>query len=180
MLYTSLLKTSQKKASDGKTTVLDHLVATSMGKNDAVDFSSDIPTVKDAMRMDLQDLQLSLKELETGTSSIEVAIKAEKSLVGSLDEGLIRTSSENFLRKLEPFHQHAAAEIMRIKETFIQVESSVESLCTFFAEDPSCKVSTIFRVVLQLSQLVVCSVTQQKAMQKRRESMRNTHLLKKK
>eukprot|EP00804_Cyclotella_cryptica_P023378 CCRYP_000525-RC/>CCRYP_000525-RC protein AED:0.38 eAED:0.38 QI:142/1/1/1/0.5/0.66/3/170/453 len=168
----SLIKTAKIKGSDGKTTVLDSVISSRL---DLADFSSEMPALRDALRLDLTDLHSNLKEIESGTNAVDIAIKEEKSDVDSREDGLITESSEKFLVKLEPFYQHATHEIQNLRTLFTHVEGRARSLCSFFAEDPNTKTSKIFAVVLEFSQLVERSSEQlrrREAMQKQRQTLR--------
>ena len=57
----SLMKAAKKKGSDGKTTVLDVVV---MHDKSDVEFPSDLPTIRDVMRLDLDDLLGLLREIQ--------------------------------------------------------------------------------------------------------------------
>ncbi|KAL3764020.1 hypothetical protein ACHAW5_005104 [Stephanodiscus triporus] len=152
----SLIKTATttKRGSDDKTTVLDLLVSTVMNsdqKSILVDFRLDFPCVRDAMRLDLEDCRLLLREIQNGAESVDRLIQAEKSQVDSPSD----SSTDAYLAKLIPFALHAAVELHLIKNLFSAAEEKVRSLCSFFAEDSqSCKASTIFGVLLEFSRLV--------------------------
>ena len=139
----SLIKTAKKKGSDGKTTVLDHLITTAMNnKLDLVDFWSDMPAVRDAMRLNLDDFRSLLRECESGAQSVNRSIETEKSETEILDDSSCSDASTKFLHRLVPFLQRATVEIENIKNLFVDVEVKVQSLCSFFAEDiKTCKVS---------------------------------------
>jgi len=140
----SLIKTAKKKGSDGKTTILDHLITTAMNnKLDLVDFWSDMPAVGDAMRLDLDDFRSLLRECESGAKSVTRSIETERSESASLDIASVSNTSTKFLHKLVPFLQRAAVEIENTKTLFDHVEGNVKTLCSFFAEDfKTCKVSS--------------------------------------
>lgn len=129
----SLIKTAKKKGSDGKTTVLDHLITSAMTqKLDFVDFFSGLPSIRKAMRFDLDEFRSLLKECEMGAQSVGRLIETEKS----------ESTPTQCLDRLEPFLQHATAEIENIKCLFGDVKDKVQTLCSFFAEDhQTCKVS---------------------------------------
>jgi hypothetical protein len=135
----SLIKTAKMKGSDGRTTVLDSVITSRL---ELASFRNEMPTMRDAMRLDLADLSSNLREIESGVNGVELAIKAEKEDVDSSEDGLISESSERFLQKLEPFHKHVTKEIESIKSKFDHVEECVQSLCSFFAEDSNTKVRT--------------------------------------
>ena len=136
----SLIKTAKMKGSDGKTTILDSVISSRL---DLADFRVEMPTMRDAMRLDLADLTSNLKEIESGANEVQLAIQAEKSDVDSSKDGLISESSEKLLQKLQPFHAHASKEILNLKAAFDHVEEDVHKMCQFFAEDLNTKVSTV-------------------------------------
>lgn len=134
----SLIKTAKMKGTDGRTTILDSVISRRL---DLADLRAEMPTVRDAMRLDVADLISNLKEIESGANEVQLAIQAEKSDVDSSEDGLITESSEKFLQKLEPFHARASKEIVNIKDAFDHVEKQVHKMCQFFAEDLNTKVS---------------------------------------
>lgn len=140
----SLIKTAKKRGSDGKTMVIDLIVNTAMTNQlDIVEFRTDMPTVRDAMRLDLDDFRQMIREIQTGAQSVGSSIEAEKSQTGKSQDGSsASSSSEKYLTKLSPFLQRALSEIEDINILFGHVEGNVQSLCSFFAEDfKTCKVS---------------------------------------
>ena len=133
----SLIKTAKKKGSDGKTTVIDILVQQALtNKLDIVEFWSDMPAVRGAMRMDLEDFRQLLREIEIGAQRAQSLIESENYQTESKD------GSENYHTKMSTFLRRASGEIEEIKTLFGLVEGKVQSLCSFFAEDfKTCKVS---------------------------------------
>jgi hypothetical protein len=163
----SLIKTATKRGSDDKTTVLDLLVQTAINGDDntmipstmtkgstAVDFWMDMPAVRDAMRLDLEDCRMTMREIQNGLTSVELSIQTEQSQL--LQDNVVPSStSGNYLTKLVPFASHATCELQTIKSLFSTAENNVRSLCSFFAEDcQSCKATTIFSVLFDFSRLV--------------------------
>ena len=144
----SLIKTAQKKGSDG-TTVLDHLVTTSMSNNlDFIDFWEGMPAVVGALRLDLGDLRCLLQEARNNLQSVERSVEAEKTKANQLDGSSISEASEKFIHTLVSFLQRATVEVENINTFFGEVERKVQSLCSFFAEDHNtCKVCSIVCVV---------------------------------
>lgn len=142
----SLIKTAKMKGTDGKTTILDSVISSRLELADY--FRSEVSTMRDAMRLDLDDLRSNLKELESGLKAVEQAIKAERTDIDLLEDGLISEPSEKFLRQLEPFHARASGEVDKVKALFDRVEEHVQSLCSFFAEDPKTKVSSPYLCVV--------------------------------
>lgn len=143
----SLIKTAKMKGKDGKTTILDSVVSNRL---ELADFRSDMPTMRDAMRLDLNDLTSNLKELENGINAIEHTIAAEKADVDSSDDWLISHASGKFLEKLKPFRAHAMSELDNIKASVVLVEDHVQLLCSFFAEENNTKVRSIVSWVFLL------------------------------
>ncbi len=141
----SLIKTAIKKGSDGKTTVIDLLVTTAMSNNlDIVDFWSDTPTVRDAMRFDLDDFRLVLREIQNGAQSVDRTIGAEKTQVASQ----VGCSTEQFVTQLIPFLERAKGDLDKVKTLFSSVEEKVQLLCCFFAEESkTCKVRELSHII---------------------------------
>lgn len=162
----SLIKTATKRGSDDKTTVLDLLVQTAInGDNNtiitstttkgstAVDFWMDMPAVRDAMRLDLEDCRITMREIHNGLTNVELSIQTEQSEL--LQDNVVPLSSGNYLTKLVPFASHATCELKTIKSLFSTAENNVRLLCSFFAEDcQTCKATTIFSVLFDFSRLV--------------------------
>lgn len=133
----SLMKTAMKKGSDGKTMLIDLLVTTAMSnKLDIVNFWSDMPTVRDAMRFDLDDFRSVLREIQNGSQSVDRTVQSEKT-----QDPQVGYPSERFLTNLNPFLERAKGELDEIKMLFSRVEEKAQLLCCFFAEESrSCKV----------------------------------------
>lgn len=145
----SLIQTATKRGSDDKTTVLDLLVSTAISSRENW---LDMPSLRDAMRLDLEDCRLLLRDIQNGADSVDRSIKAETSQEADSPRG---SSADAYLTKLMPFALHATCELHTIKITFSAAEDKVRSLCSFFAEDSkTCKASTIFGVLLELSRLI--------------------------
>lgn len=138
----SLVETALKKGNDRSTTMIDLVLSLKYEKQlDKVDFwSEDMPSVRDAMRLDLDDLQMVLRSIQSETNSVKLSVEAEKKdKVESQEDN----SSREYLSKLEPFIKRANDEIESIKSIFDRVEGKVRELCSFFAEDyKTCKVSS--------------------------------------
>ena len=142
----SLIKTAKKKGNDGKTMMIDLVVSQ---EEINVEFKSDIPAVRDALRLDLDDIRVALRDIESEFQNIERSIEAEKKQQeggesGQDDSASLASSSSLFIARLVPFLTKASVEIQSIKNVFGQVEGNVKGLCSFFAEDSkTCKVSYI-------------------------------------
>ncbi len=151
----SLIKTATKKGSDGKTTVIDHLVSTAISNNLGLEkFWYDMPSVSDAKKFNLEDFQLSIRELRTGAKNIENLINAESK---ALPDGMIK-SSKTFLEKLVPFFSTCSTDINELQVLFNSSVGKAEQLCIFFAEDVKTSTSTIFGVMIDFAQLVERSI----------------------
>lgn len=137
----SLVETALKKGNDRSTTMIDLVLSLKYEKQlDKVDFwSEDMPSVRDAMRLDLDDLQVALRSIQSETNSVKLSVEAEKKDEVEAQDN----SSQEYLSKLEPFIKKANDEIESIKSIFDRVEGKVRELCSFFAEDyKTCKVSS--------------------------------------
>mmetsp|Transcript_53338 Transcript_53338/g.79704 ORF Transcript_53338/g.79704 Transcript_53338/m.79704 type:complete len:1448 (-) Transcript_53338:1919-6262(-) len=183
----SLLKTANKKGSDGKTTVIDHVVATLVMRQDnseppftttassssvegnnknnnnvaglgtAIDFWLEMPSVQEATRIDIRDCHASFREIQTGFRRIEAAIDVERNMVES---GSKCRNVEHFLERSKAFLEQARAIRSNIETKLQHVESRVEALCCFFAEDANtCQVRSkrAMSIVTQVgSSLLLC------------------------
>jgi hypothetical protein len=109
-----------------------------------VDFWSDTPTVRDAMRFDLDDFRLVLREIQNGAQSVDRTIGAEKTQVASQ----VGCSTEQFLTQLIPFLERAKGDLDKVKTLFSSVEEKVQLLCCFFAEESkTCKVRELSHII---------------------------------
>jgi len=157
-----LIKTATKKGSDGKTTVIDHLVSTVISNNLGLEkFWDDMPSVRDANKLSLEEFQLSIQELQTGAKNIENVLNAES--IALTDES--SKPSKIFLDKLVPFYSTCTTEINDLKKLFDSSAGKAQRLSSFFAEDVKTNSSTIFGVMIDFAQLVERS----KELHKRKE-----------
>ncbi len=152
----SLIKIAKKKGRDGKSSVIDHLIST-VDNCDAMSFKHDVPTLRDCIRLDLDEMKFSFSEIESGLNSIDSTIEAEQSLVASTDENERPEHSVNFLSRITPFQQRAADELKAMKDLIVRVTSKVEELKRFFAEEPSSTSTSIFEQLLEFSSIVETS-----------------------
>ena len=183
----SLLKTAKKKGSDGKTTVLDHIVATIMKQQEQqeekkresgegvnvdekrdqiIDFWLDMPSVKESLRLDIHDNQVTFRELRTNLKRVEQAVECETKELNEMDhennddnrnQSQSHGKEENriFVQKSGIFLKEAVHKMKEMEEKLKGVEGDVSSLCHFFAEDPkNIQTTTIFAVLLDFSKLV--------------------------
>ena len=150
----SLIKIAKKKGGDGKISVIDHLMST-IDNNDAMCFKNEMPTLRECARLDLDEMKLSLKEMEAGAKSVDITIKAEQSLVDSEDERL--KHSVDFLSRITPFQERAVRELKNMNELIARVTSKVDNLQRFFAEEQSTPATKIFEALLEFSRIVESS-----------------------
>jgi len=152
----SLIKIAKKKGRDGKSSVIDHLISTA-DNCDAMSFKHDMPTLRDCTRLDLDEMKLSLREIESGMKSIDSTIEAEQSQIASTDENERPKHSVDFLSKIIPFQQRAANELKTMNDLIARVTSKVEELKRFFAEEQSSTSASIFEQLLEFSSIVETS-----------------------
>ena len=150
----SLIKIAKKKGRDGKFSVIDHLISTADNCN-TMSFKHDMPTLRDCARLDLDEMKLSLRELESGLKSINSTIDAEQSLTPS-PEGRPKHSID-FLSRINPFQQRAADELKTMNGLIARVTSKVEELQRFFAEERSSTSASIFESLVEFSSIVETS-----------------------
>lgn len=147
----SLIKTATKKGSDGKTTVIDHLVSTAISNNLGLEkFWDDMPSVRDANKFSLEEFQLSIRELQIGAKNIENVVNVESRAL--TDE--MTKPSKIFLEKLVPFYSTCTIEINSLQKLLDSSVEKAQRLRSFFAEDVKTSTSTIFGVMIDFAQLV--------------------------
>ena len=168
----SLCKISKKKGSDGKVTLIDHVVANEENADDLC-FWDETPTLRECTRLDLDEMKLSLREIETGTMIVERTMISVQSEADSEDKRLKQCSNE-FLSKMTPFSERARNELKAMNVLAEQIESKVGALKRFFAEEESS--SAIFSVLLEFSRIVQTAKEahhrKQRAMRRRESSLR--------
>ena len=175
----SLLKTAKKKGSDGKTSVLDHIVNTILkqgDKDNILQFWSDMQGVKDSMRVDINDCKNCFMEIKGNISKIQATIQCEKNYVNA--KNIEIKTSQLFIKKSEIFIEKAGEVVKSIEYKLSCVEEAVHSLCNYFAEDPKAiQTSSIFSVLVDFSNLVSESKEKWRRMnraEKRKQSMMKT------
>ena len=186
----SLVKTANKKGSDGKTTVLDHVVQTILKQEQSaakdmvenvkgislVDFWTEMPSVRECTRLDVNDCRIGFKELQDNVQKVERSIRSEKNEWGQKNKNLIFIErSTAFMGKIK--------EKMKDAEIILrEVEKKNHSLFIFFAEDSKKnKASSIFQVLTDLAKLVDASkahLNRQKR-RKKKEKMEQKFISKK-
>jgi len=152
----SLIKTAKKKGSDGKTTVLDHIVAMLMkqGEQDGIiDYWTEMPSVKESIKLDINDCNAGFRDVQANVKRIQAAIMKEKNSVDSQNEQ--NHEIKLFVEKSEIFVNKANIILKDVEHKMKKVEEGVNSLCKYFAEDPkSIQASSIFTVLVDFSKLV--------------------------
>ena len=151
----SLLKTANKRGSDGETTVLDYVVATLIkqgDKNNIIDFWQSMPSVREASRMDVREIRSSIKELQWKVNSVQTGFVTEDK---NIQEGPAIHDTRKFIDKSNSFIEKATLVLKDLSSKLQNIEVKACSLCSFFAEDTStCQSSSIFEVLLSFSKLV--------------------------
>jgi hypothetical protein len=137
----SLIKTAKRTGSDGKTSVIYLVVANCLKQDESgesVNFWNEMGSVKDATKIDIKDCQTGLKEIQTGMTKVQRTIDNEIVECTGTNNGNI---TEKFVSRSNAFINRATEKLIQTKHRLLEVEESVLSLCSFFAEDcKSCKV----------------------------------------
>ena len=145
----SLLKTATKTGTDGKTKVIDVVVANFMKQDEeghSIEFWTELKNVNIASRTDLRDCKNSLREIRNGMNRVKQAHDAEandpessqaKEYIKMNDCG-----SHIFTERCGDFLTGASQILVHLELALEATEEEFNKLCLFFAEDPStCKVS---------------------------------------
>ena len=130
----SLLKTANKKGSDGKTSVLDHVIGTFLkqGDEDSISLWDEMACVREATRIDIRELKNTFRDLNCGVKKVNTSIEIENKM---LEQNTSVKCINVFLQKSQDFLVDATKQIKRMEINLKAVEQSVHSLCCFFAED---------------------------------------------
>jgi hypothetical protein len=170
----SLCKISKKKGSDGKVTLIDHVVANEENADDLC-FWDETPTLRECTRLDLDEMKISLREIETGAKTVERTMISEQSEADSEDKRLKQCSNE-FLLKMTPFSERARNELKAMNVLAEQTVSKVSALKRFFAAEEESTSSAIFSVLHEFSRIVQTAKEahhrKQRAMRRRESSIR--------
>ena len=138
----SLLKTANKTGTDGKTRVIDVVVANFLKQDEdgtSIEFWSELRSVSAAARIDMRDCKNSLRDIQTGMKKVNMIIETEERMASSTETDL---SSALFLERSNNFVKVATKIYSELEAKVVDTERSFETLCMFFAEDPkSCRVS---------------------------------------
>lgn len=142
----SLIKTANKKGSDGKTSVLDHIVYKVMKQKDdkeekIIDFWQDMPSVRETARLDMKDCETNYRELLNNLSKVERTVSVEKS------DNEAHPKTNIFIQKAGSFSVKARVVLGDVKKKMKEVDDGVKKLCKFFAENENTKTSVIFNVL---------------------------------
>ena len=143
----SLIKIAKKKGGGGKVSVIDHLIS-SIDNSNRICFKNDMPTLRDSLRLDIDEMKSTMKEIESGYRNIENTIKTEESADGKTQHSI------KFLSIASPFQKVAAGELKTMGELVARAASRVEDLKRFFAEEPSSSSASIFSSLLEFSSIV--------------------------
>ena len=135
----SLLKASKKKGTDGKTTILDHVVAM-ISKNpenesNPLNFWTKMKNAREATRINLRDIENGLKDIRRRLNKAERTIMEEESdcetILNYNNNGV-----KQFLRKGKLFVCNATESLSELHSlTRLSSEATIK-LCAYFAEDP--------------------------------------------
>jgi len=155
----SILKTSNKKGLDGKTTVLDHVVGTLMKQEEhdskTLNFWDDMQSVRGATRIDLRDCKTNYNQLRSSLKKTNGTLNVESKLV---KRGAGGKKLKTFVEKCTSFSALASSRLEALSKRLSEVEDAVNSLCNFFGEDPcTCQATSIFAVLTSLAQQVKSS-----------------------
>ena len=129
----SLLKTANKKGTDKKTSLLDHVVSTILKQDinePILNFSQDI---RDGSKIDIRDLRNDLNELERGIKNVNHVVEIEKK---SIAQKITASDDLNvFFSESQKFLESANITFEKTRVIMKGAERSYQSLSTFFAED---------------------------------------------
>ena len=175
----SLLKTANKTGTDGKTRVIDVVVANFMKQDEegaSIAFWTELKSVNEAARINMHDCKNSLRDIQNGIKKVKVSVDSEENLEASTEKS--EASSALFLERSKNFLTISTKISNDVETKVEEAERSFETLCMFFAEDPkSCKATEIFEVILNFSRIVQMSKetwTRKARAAKRRITMNST------
>ena len=144
----SLLKTATKTGTDGKTKVIDVVVANFMKQGEgghSIEFWTELKNVNNASRIDLLDCKNSLREIRNGMNRAKQAHDAEANDPESSQAKELEmndSGSNVFTERCGDFLTGASQVLAQLELALEATEEEFNKLCLFFAEDPStCKVS---------------------------------------
>jgi hypothetical protein len=144
----SLLKTATKTGTDGKTKVIDVVVANFMKQGEgghSIEFWTELKNVNNASRIDLLDCKNSLREIRNGMNRVKQAHDAEANDPESSQAKELEmndSGSNIFTERCGDFITGASQTLAQLELALEATEEEFNKLCLFFAEDPStCKVS---------------------------------------
>ena len=139
----SLLKTANKKGSDGKTSVIDHVVSTLLKQNESgsfVNFGKEMSSVKSAARLNVKDSRVAFRDLQNSIKKVETIISVEKKDAENEDP--------LFVKRSEDFVRNASKMVEEVHSIMEDVENAFNVLCSFFAEDSKkCQVSILLLLI---------------------------------
>lgn len=146
----SLLKTANKKGIDGKTTVLDHVIANIMKQDsstndlmkqvgtaeniNSMSFRDDMPSICSASKIDVSDLENLMRDLIAGVAKTKNAMVAEETTeVNQVDHS---QPSQLFMKQCRDFLAYAEDRMSFCKRSMEKLDENVATVCRFFAEEP--------------------------------------------
>ena len=146
----SLVKAASKKGVDGKTTILDYVVGMTMKQQSVamLDFASIIAVVRDASRINLQDIQNNYREIINDMKRVEATVQREfEESDVSLAQGGV--AMQVFLRRNNRFLSDANNTIEMVADTIKEAEGTTDKLCSYFAEDSkTCQVHVLSLLII--------------------------------
>lgn len=144
----SLLKTATKKGLDGKTKVIDVVVANFMKKDTGsttMQFTEEIKYVS-SIRTDVKDCKGSLTELKSGFQTMLLVLKEEKEK---------ESPNCTFTTRCETFAESISLKLNSLEKALYTCEESFVELCKFFALDPKAShAPEIFNIITSFSKVV--------------------------
>jgi uncharacterized protein YlxP (DUF503 family) len=161
----SLLKTATKTGIDGKTKVIDVVVANFMKQDKdgySIEFWTELKSVNIACRIDLRDCKTSLREIQNGILKVKQVSKIEgRSTEASYNTEICIVDTPIFVERCEDFLSTASDVFSKLDVALESTEVEYNKLCLFFAEDPSiCKVSSAFaHTFLKLDKRIIVRLT---------------------
>lgn len=154
----SLLKTANKTGTDGKTRVIDVVVANFLkqdqgeggnGNDDdsSIAFWTELKSVNEAARLDIRECKKSLRDTQNGINKVKFNLEKEEDIAtcsfssAETESAAADALSTLFMERSKSFLLVSNTIVARLEAKIKETERSFETLCMFFAEDPkTCKV----------------------------------------
>jgi len=147
----SLLNTANKKGVDGKTTVLDHVIANIMKQDtstnslvlqedhtanvNSMSFRDDMPSLCSASKIDVSDLETLMRDLKAGVEKTKHAISTEL-FPDTTQENHQQDLNNLFINQCRQFLSFADERLSNFKSSMDKLDVNITSVCRFFAEEP--------------------------------------------